>query len=266
MAGRGRPSKKVIAQTQEASTIIKSDETGATNINAIDLLKDPVIVTDDLTEEQKEQALNAFDNIETNSVYIKHIQHGSKPSEEQYALIEQKYQYACATPSDINELLPYLRAASDVCAHITEFGVRSPTSTWAFLAGNPERLISYDIVRDTGIDEVESIAPNFTFILGNTLEVEIEETDFLFIDTFHTAEQLSQELALHAHKVRKYIGMHDVFTFGEIGEAEYSSGLQYGNKPGLRYAIEPFLQVNQDWTVDFHTTVNNGLLILRRLK
>lgn len=178
-----------------------------------------------------------------------------------------KYEEKCNHPSDINQLLPYLRAVSEVCGHITEFGVRNPTSTYAFLAGNPKQLVSYDIERTPGIAEVESIAPNFKFVLGSTLEVEIEETDFLFIDTHHTYKQLSQELYLHAGKVRKYMGFHDITTFGFKDESEYSEQPKevYGSGPGLWAAITPFLQHTPEWTIDFQSSENNGLLILRRI-
>lgn len=180
--------------------------------------------------------------------------------------IMAKYEEKCNQPSDINQLLPYLRAVSDVCDHITEFGVRNPTSTYAFLAGNPKQLISYDIERTLGVAEVEAIAPNFKFVLGSTLEVEIEETDFIFIDTHHTCAQLTAELKRHSHKARKYIGFHDIFTFADRDEAPYELQPQqvYGHGPGLMAAINPFL-ARGEFKIDFQTYQNNGLMILKRI-
>lgn len=178
-----------------------------------------------------------------------------------------RYDQAANTPSDINELLPYLRAVSERCKHITEFGVRQPTSTWAFLAGFPDRLISYDITRDAGVDEVEKLAPKevFSFIEQSTLEADIEETDFLFIDTYHTAGQLASELAKHAAKVRMYIGFHDTSTFWEHGEPPYEGiPLEVQDGRGLKYAIEPFI-AQGEFKVDFITQKNNGLTILKRI-
>lgn len=48
------------------------------------------------------------------------------------------------TPNDINEHMPTLVKYSKECDHITEMGVRGIGSTWAFLAGQPKRLVSYD--------------------------------------------------------------------------------------------------------------------------
>ncbi len=72
---------------------------------------------------------------------------------------------------------------------------------------------------------------------------------------------------LHAHKVRKYIGFHDIFTFGFRDEADYDKlhlG-NYGEGPGLWAALNPFLNAHHEWKIDFKTDENNGLLILRRV-
>jgi hypothetical protein len=181
--------------------------------------------------------------------------------------IIKKYHELCAKPSDINELLPYLHSYSERCNHITEMGVRNPTSTYAFLAANPKKLISYDIHRSPGLGEVEDLAPEvFTFNLQDVLEAEIEETDFLFLDTYHTAAQLSKELERHSGKVRKYIGFHDTDSFWEIGESPYDDinpEVACGN--GLKYAIKPFLAMG-GWYISFMTDKNNGLLIIERKK
>lgn len=179
--------------------------------------------------------------------------------------IIEKYNTLCKTPSDIYKLLPYLHDYAKKCKHITEMGVRTPTSTYAFLAAKPHKLISYDISRAAGVDEVERLAPGvFEFVLKDVLEVEIDETDFLFIDTYHTAGQLEKELSRHSGKVRKYIGFHDTYSFWEVGEEPYS-GINKGavTGKGLKYAIEPFL-ASGGWVMSFMTDENNGLLIIER--
>ena len=47
--------------------------------------------------------------------------------------------------SDICEHLPTLRNYASRSKHITEMGVRGVVSTWAFLAGKPNVLRSYDM-------------------------------------------------------------------------------------------------------------------------
>lgn len=181
--------------------------------------------------------------------------------------VVEKYNSLCKTPSDIYQLLPYLLRYAQKCRHITEMGVRTPTSTYAFLAGNPDKLTSYDITRTPGVDEVERLAPGvFEFVLQDVLEANIEETDFLFIDTYHTALQLEKELLRHSGKVRRYIGFHDTCTFWELGEQPYTGiNEDLATNKGLKYAIEPFL-ANGDWKISFMTDKNNGLLILERKK
>lgn len=179
--------------------------------------------------------------------------------------IVEKYHSLCATPSDINQLLPHLFTYARRCKHITEMGVRTPTSTYAFLSANPDKLISYDISRSPAVAEVEELAPDvFQFVLQDVLQAEIEETDFLFIDTYHTAAQLEQELARHSEKVRKYIGFHDTDTFWEFGEQPYSGiSESLATSKGLKYAIKPFL-AKGEWKISFITDLNNGLLIIER--
>jgi len=88
--------------------------------------------------------------------------------------ITMKYREKCRTPSDVNEDFPILKKYASSCWHITEFGVRNVTSTWAFLASFPHKMGSYDICRLPNIELALSLARkariNFTFIKGNVLE------------------------------------------------------------------------------------------------
>lgn len=184
--------------------------------------------------------------------------------------IYNKYIELSQIPSDINEHLPILKEYADKCEHVTEMGVRWVVSTWAFLASKAERIISYDLVRFSAVGPCIDVCriqnKDWTFIEADVLKVDIEETDFLFIDTYHTAEQLKQELARHSSKVRKYIGFHDTTTFWERGEDSYSavSELQTHSEQGLKYAIEPFLAENPEWEIVYRTEKNNGLMIIGR--
>lgn len=180
-----------------------------------------------------------------------------------------RYIKCCETESDINELLPEIYKVALQCGHCTEFGVRIPTSTYAFLAAKPDRLVSYDIGRYPEVDEVEKLCleegQNFEFILASVLEVEIEETDFLFTDTYHDYAQLKAELAKHSDKVRKFIGIHDWATYKNRGEAWYPGVADFMHTgEGLERAVKEFLTDNPTWSIYFETENNNGLLILKR--
>lgn len=172
--------------------------------------------------------------------------------------IIENYNKKCSLRSDINEHLPTLKKYSEECEHITEMGVRDVVSTWAFLMGEPKKLISYDIsqINETVIlDAIKDTNIDFKFILGDTTKIEIEETDLLFIDTLHTYEQLKIELELHGNKSKKYIIFHDTTLFGNRGER---------GDIGLNPAINEFIEKNPHWVQHEVFTNCCGLTILKR--
>lgn len=178
--------------------------------------------------------------------------------------VDSLYHLKLHEPSDINEHLPTLKIYAENCDHVTEFGVRSVVSTYGFMAGRPRIIRSYDIqpVENFGVDSgylsflAAQIGIDFQFLLGNTLEIEIEQTDLLFIDTLHTYNQLKRELELHSSKVNKYIVLHDTTTFADIGEYD---------ELGLWPAVEEFVNANENWVIQARYINNNGLTILKRV-
>lgn len=179
---------------------------------------------------------------------------------ELYSLYVEK----CETPSDINELLPILKKYAENCDHVTEMGVRWVVSTYALMMGMPKKLVSYDIVSienfGVSVSELKKVAGDnnvvYDFIVADTTNLEIEETDLLFIDTWHVYPQLKKELELHAKKVRKYIAFHDTETFEYLGEDE--------GYVGLWPAIEEFLDENKDWVISERFAHCNGLTVLKK--
>jgi GT2 family glycosyltransferase len=174
--------------------------------------------------------------------------------------IDVVYQLCLTHASDTNDLFPTFRSYARECAHVTEFGVRGVFTTWAFLAGRPKRMISYDIEYNPNIEGAKKEALraeiSFEFRQENTLETTIEPTDLLFIDTTHTYLHLKVELERHAGKVGKWIMIHDSETFGETG--------QDGTSPGEKAAITEFLVAHPEWIQKEHMTISNGLTILER--
>lgn len=153
--------------------------------------------------------------------------------------LETAYLEAASTPSDINEHVPTLRALAQGCDHVTELGTRGGVSTTALAAGGPGTLVTYDLVHDPAVDGSAALARAAGVALvvttADVLEVDLDETDLLFVDTLHTADQLRQELARHAGRVRHRIALHDTHTFGEVGE---------DGGPGLLPALRSFLEVD----------------------
>lgn len=155
--------------------------------------------------------------------------------------------------SDIYLHLPKLRKLAETVSSITELGVRDGQSTRAFLVTNC-KLRSYDLYLDNEVMTLFRLAreqnKDMTYQIGNSLTINLEPTDLLFIDTDHTYEQLSAELKRHHHIVGKYIVMHD-------------TGLPYGYV--LMTAIMEFLADNSQWKVSYHTSECAGLTILERI-
>ena len=185
-------------------------------------------------------------------------------------MLEETYNKLMVTPSDINEHFPTLKKYTEECESVVEMGVRWVVSTYAFLAGKPKQLVSIDMQHPStwgaSLDSVEQIAKeincNFKFIQANTLEIDIESTDLLFIDTWHAYIQLKAELEKHAFQVKKYIILHDTTSYESTDESSYDL---VGNGKGLWLAIEEFLQDNPDWILHERFTNNNGLTILKRI-
>lgn len=171
--------------------------------------------------------------------------------------IQRVYDRVRQESSDMIGHMSTICAYSTQCPRIVEFGVYDCTSTWALLAGLPERLTSYDIVRRPEVDEVEQVAGDrFQFVLGDSAKVEIDPCDLLFIDSLHTYAHLQAELARHADKVSKFILLHDTTTFGEVD--------QDGNTPGLWLAIAEFLVAHPEWRVRERFMHCHGLTVLER--
>jgi len=173
-------------------------------------------------------------------------------------ITDTKYEALCATPSDINENLPVLKKYAEQSDFIVELGVRYIVSTWALLAGKPKQMLSVDIehpsIYGADIFEVYTAAAEqgteFEFTQRSSLDIVLPEHDFLFIDTLHTKEQLSQELNLHSNKARKFIAFHDTHIAG---------------LPEMMEAVNEFLEQNKEWQIAEDHTNNNGLTVITRL-
>jgi hypothetical protein len=185
-------------------------------------------------------------------------------------MLEEIYNRLTSTPSDINEHLPTLKRYTEECNLVTEMGVRWVVSTYAFLVGKPKKLVSIDIQPPStwgvDLDPIKQMAQdincNFQFIQADTLNIDIEPTDLLFIDTWHAYIQLKEELKKHSPQVNKYIILHDTTSYEFTDEESY--GL-VGNGKGIWPAIEEFLSENSNWILHERFTNNNGLTILKKI-
>lgn len=175
------------------------------------------------------------------------------------SFLYNEFAIACSRQTDINLHLPLLFSLANKVQHVTEFGVRDGQSTRAFLAASCS-LRSYDLYKDDRVTPLFEVAESFNldkkYIIGNSIEIEIEPTDLLFIDTDHNYLQLKTELDKHHEKVSQYIVMHDTTTYG---------GPSQGDHIGLLAAVLEFLAANRQWTVNYHSHQCNGLTVLERV-
>ena len=180
-------------------------------------------------------------------------------------VFDQEYRIARDTPSDINEHIEVLRTLADSVEHVTEMGTRTGVSTRAFLSSDVT-LRAYDLFLDDYVTQLFELAQkegkDAKYIGANVLETEIDETDLLFIDTWHCYDQLYAELTKHAPKVKKYIAYHDTQTYGTRSE-EFMGRV---GSNGLLPAIIHYMIDNPNvWHFKTHRTNNNGLTVIERI-
>lgn len=190
--------------------------------------------------------------------------------------------------SDINEHMQTLFEYTKRCESVLELGVRECVSSWAFLKGLVEnekvkkRLICNDLYRSPQIDSVlamsQKLECNTVFLEINDLHIDLqgEEIDLCFIDTWHVYGHLKRELKKFAPSTRKYIIMHDTEVDKEYGESlrcglniksqSEATGIPEDEiRQGLGKAVQEFLDGNPEWTVDMVKKNNNGLTVLKRV-
>ncbi len=201
------------------------------------------------------------------------------------SVIEANYRAQCAQRSDINEHLPTLYEYGSRVNHITECGVRGVVSSYAFanaLRGKtPNKLIQVDLETNGNVvrfgQEGAAEGINVVFYHMSDLDCPMEETDLLFIDTWHIYGHLKRELARWHSSVKQYIIMHDTTVDEWQGETvrcgwdaakqSRESGIPVEEiNRGLWPAVQEFLDAHPtEWVLEKRYTNNNGLTILRRV-
>lgn len=187
-------------------------------------------------------------------------------------LIERHYQQEKNTKTDIDEHLHDLLTLAEDCTHVTEFGSRFGASTKAFLKA-PVTLRAYDLEMHGPLEELFRIAKkvgkDVEYTKANTLNILIEPTDLIFIDTWHSQEQLRAELKLHGNAARKYLAFHDTHTYG-VRDEQVDWAANPDRKAiagqGLLPAVIDFVIANPQWQFKKHKTNCNGLTILEKRK
>ena len=205
-----------------------------------------------------------YSSVKTDEVPVYHVPRSLSSDSQgllknKYGSTEAYYNRYINGQSDIVAHLPILKEYASKNKHITEFGIRSGRSSVALMQGKPDKLISYDIKLSDNIIYTSHLAKaeglNVSIVEQSVLDVEIEPTDLLFIDSLHTYMQLSSELTLHGNRVKNNIILHDTDTFSKIGE---------DGQEGLDLAIKNFLIEQPEWYYKEIWHRNNGLTVLQR--
>lgn len=164
-------------------------------------------------------------------------------------------EWAKGLPRDLDKHLDRLAELSRQSSHVTEFSARRE-STLGLLAGEPERLVSYNQESDLLLERLPSLFPWLSIEAHDSPAVPaIAETDLLFLDTLHTYARVTQELEKFAGSVRRFIVFHDTDVHGQTGQ---------DGGPGLVQAIRDFLDAHAEWFVVSHTRDQYGLTVLGR--
>jgi hypothetical protein len=200
------------------------------------------------------------------------------------AELEKVYHEYCSRACDINEHIPVLKTLALECSSAIEIGIRSMVSTWGVLQGLAENNVEFpsyigiDILQPPSntIELAKRLSAgnniDYTFIQANDMEIDIPDTDLLFIDSLHTYCHLSYELEKFNSNVKKYIVMHDTsYPWGSNDDIEYTGDYsEYPDsidktKRGLWLAVEDFLAKHPEWTIHKRLFNNYGFTILKRV-
>lgn len=198
-------------------------------------------------------------------------------------MIQTTYERLCQTSSDINEHLPTLARYAAECNHVTECGVRTVVSSYAFASTLLRRPNAKIVQVDPGWHsniatfQSECAAEGLSTIFHqkSDLECPMEETDLLFIDTWHVYGHLKRELARWHPRVRKYIILHDTTVDEWLGETirngwdaarqSRETGIPVDEiRKGLWPAVAEFLVAHPEWKLRERFVNNNGLTVLER--
>lgn len=204
-------------------------------------------------------------------------------------LIENNYRDTLYRSCDIQPYQEMLSRYAMDCNSVTEMGIGplhlGLNSTWCLLHGllkskgsnDNKKYIAIDLIdENTNIlnakEISESVGINFEFIVSNTIEIEIDKTDLLFIDTDHRYQHLMKELELHNENVSKYIIIHDTsgkyenwedWPFDHENRGELKNN---PNKYGLWPCVVDFIDQNPNWKLLERGQEGNGMTVLQRIK
>jgi hypothetical protein len=175
--------------------------------------------------------------------------------------LDDLYKEACNKVSDCFKHCPLVCEIASKCQHITGLGLNSQPLIISMLASQPTTLIGYDDIADK-VDYfrnlLDPISGKTSVKLreGHSLNIQIEPTDLLVMDTYHSSPQLRKELEKHAGNVKRYLIFMSTYAYAVRGED--------GSFPGIADVIVDFVRENPVWEIIHQVNTNNGITILER--
>lgn len=187
--------------------------------------------------------------------------------------LEALYQRHCAAGTAISAHLPRLRELAEGLELVVEFGVKRGASSCALLLG-AKRVVSYDIEATPDARRLEALVGDcWDYRIEDSRTANVPPAEMAFVDSLHTFAQVEAELK-HADKISRYLVLHDVATFGEIGAlaetGRHSWAYQYGRGSvprehwGIRPAVDFLMIRDPSWHIIERRVESHGLLVLER--
>lgn len=163
----------------------------------------------------------------------------------------------------LNEQLHILKNYAKQCEHITEIGVNIGHSTRGFMVGKPKKMVGIDIQHfGQATQRIQELAKNngieYEYRIVDSLSIEIESTDLLFLDGNHSYKYVFGELNQHSPKVNKWIFLHDINHEGKPSPV--------GEPYAVIRGTEDFLKATDKWKIKLIDRRQVGLMILERIK
>ena len=155
--------------------------------------------------------------------------------------------YLMAQPTDVQAHLQQL-VWSATSKHVVEIGFRTGNTATAFLH-SCKSLTSVDI-KECDLDGFAD-DPKFKFVIGDSTKIKPIHCDFLFIDGNHDFEYVLSDLTRWGPHARELIGLHDTWR---------------RKAGGVRRAVMTWLASNDQWAVIHDSQLNEGMMLLARLR
>jgi len=169
------------------------------------------------------------------------------------------YAQVLRTKRDCISHLPAIAELASRCDTVVGLVKRKQWDV-AVLAGlaardTPTRYIAHNTERDPLQQRLLALAPGYELDHVDSLEAEPVDCDLLLVDTVHSAERLTAELARWLPHCKRWIALRGTRHFGEHAEGDKS-------QPGLLVAARQMMAKHPEWKRIMQQDSQYGLTVL----